>query len=149
MNTNIRDDVDYRPKKGKSIAPSASVEVDKNGNSLFNTVLKRRKSRMSTYAPGILDFDYAGDSAKYAHLIEKREDGRPDRGQLNFEMNLRQYKNTTEFNAFKPFLFPGVKSFSPRSQWMPRKQDAKLINEEYKRKFNDKFAQKNANELMH
>lgn len=68
MNTNLKDDVEAynRPKKGKSIAPSASVEVgDKPGNSLFNTVLKRRKSRMSTFAPGILDFDYAGDSAKY------------------------------------------------------------------------------------
>ena len=31
MNTNLRDDVEAynRPKKGKSIAPSASVEVDK------------------------------------------------------------------------------------------------------------------------
>jgi hypothetical protein len=81
MNTNIRDDVEnFSKKKGKSIAPSASVEVDKQGNSLFNTVLKRRKSRMSTFAPGVLDFDYAGDSAQYQHLIEKRDEGRPNKG---------------------------------------------------------------------
>ena len=52
--------------------PSASVEGGEKGSGLFNTVLKRRKSRMSTYAPGILDFEYAGDSGKFAHLIEKR-----------------------------------------------------------------------------
>ena len=95
---------------------------------------------MSTFAPGVLDFDYAGDSAKYQHLIEKRADGRPDKGQLNFEMNLRAYKNTTEFKAFRPFLFPSTKAFSPRSQWHERTSDVKLLNEEYKRKFNDKFS---------
>lgn len=95
---------------------------------------------MSTFAPGVLDFDYAGDSAKYQHLIEKRADGRPDKGQLNFEMNLRAYKNTTEFKAFRPFLFPATKAFSPRSQWHERTSDVKLLNEEYKRKFNDKFS---------
>lgn len=33
--------------------------------SLFAQVLKRRKSRQSNFAPGIIDFDYAGDSAQY------------------------------------------------------------------------------------
>jgi len=35
---------------------------------------KRRKSRQSTFARGVLDFDYAGDSSTYQHLIEKRGD---------------------------------------------------------------------------
>jgi hypothetical protein len=33
---------------------------------------------------------------------------------LNFEMNLRNYKNVTDYNAFKPFLFPAIKDFSPK-----------------------------------
>ena len=83
MNTNLKDDdgAFARGKKGKSTAPASnSVDVDQKGNSLFNHVLKRRKSRMSTFAPGVLEFDYAGDSAKYQHLIEKREEGRPNKG---------------------------------------------------------------------
>lgn len=42
--------------------------------SLFEKVLKRRKSRQSNVGPGILDFDYAGNSSEYHHLIEKRKD---------------------------------------------------------------------------
>lgn len=37
--------------------------------SLFDKVLKRRKSRQSNVGPGILDFDYAGNSSEYHHLI--------------------------------------------------------------------------------
>ena len=36
---------------------------------LFGKVMKRRNSRQSTYAPINVDFDYAGDSAPYQHLI--------------------------------------------------------------------------------
>ena len=60
--------------------------------------------------------------------------------QLNFEFNLRNYKNTTDFMAGKPFLFPPAKQFSPKMQWAEAKKDASLINAEFKRKFNDKFA---------
>ena len=42
--------------------------------SLFNQVLKRRKSRQSNFAPGVIDFDYAGDSAQFQHLITQRKD---------------------------------------------------------------------------
>lgn len=34
-------------------------------------------------------------------------------------------------------------------QWAEAKKDQNLINAEFKRKFNDKFVQKNANELQH
>ena len=92
-----------------------------NKPSLFNQVLKRRRSRQSNYAPCVLDFNYAGDSAQYQHLIDKRTDNDisayPNKSMLNFEMNLRSYKNVTDFNANKPFSFPSVKQFSPRKQW--------------------------------
>ena len=153
-NTNIRvdDGTGKRGKRGKSTAPSTSIDAAAQGKqSLFNQVLKRRRSRASILAPNVLDFEYAGDSAKFQHLIDKRPDGLgyPDKGQLNFEMNLRNYKNTTEFNAARPFLFPAVRQFSPRRQWAERKKDTSLLNAEFKRKFNDKFAEKNANELLH
>lgn len=66
--------------------------------SLFTQVLKRRKSRMSTCAPGVIDFDYAGNSAPVNHLIRKRNDlGYPEKSQLDFELKLRSYKNITEY----------------------------------------------------
>ena len=137
-NTNIKD-----PEKG-------SKSEDQKANSLFGQVLKRRKSRQSNYAPGVIDFDYTGDSAKFHHLIVKRSDlGQPDQSRLNFEMKLRTYRNVTEYNAPKPWSFPSVKHFSPRKQWSERKNDQKLINAEYKKKFNDQFKERNANELLH
>ena len=62
-NTNIKSDEDAPnfSSRGKSLEP-------KEG-SLFGKVLKRRKSRQSNYGPGCLDFDYAGNSAPYHHLI--------------------------------------------------------------------------------
>lgn len=61
-NTNLKDEFDIpaRNKKGGA----SSVEPG-NSKSLFNQVLKRRKSRQSNFAPGNIDFDYAGDSAKF------------------------------------------------------------------------------------
>ena len=68
---------------------------------------------------------------------------------LNFEMNLRTYKNITEFNASKPFQFPSVRQFSPRKQWQSAKRDNSLLNAEFKKKFNDSFKEPNTNELLH
>ena len=64
-------------------------------------------------------------------------------------MKLRNYKNLSEFYANKPWCFPSVKMFSPKKQWAQRKYDNNLINAEYKRKFKDNFALKNAGELQH
>jgi hypothetical protein len=99
----------------------------------------------------VIDFDYAGDSAQFQHLINKRGDstGHPNKSQLGFEMNLRSYKNITEYNAFKPFSFPSKQQFSPRKQWSLAKKDVGLLNPEYKKKFNDKFKEANTNELLH
>ena len=60
--------------------------------------------------------------------------------QLNFEMKLRTYKNLTDYNANKPWLYPATKEFSPKKQWQVRKADTNLINAEFKKKFSDKFA---------
>jgi hypothetical protein len=96
-------------RKGKKAGMSAD-QSDAARPSLFNQVLKRRKSRQSNFAPGVIDFDYAGDSAQFQHLITQRKDlGQPNKTQLNFEMKLRTYKNVTEYNANKAWCFPAVK----------------------------------------
>jgi hypothetical protein len=52
----------------------------------FKQVLKRRKSRLSTEVPSVIDFEYQGNvtAAVYEKLI-----GKHNRQQLNFELNLR------------------------------------------------------------
>jgi hypothetical protein len=59
-NTNIRtaelDAIDLSNKAG------TESKDPKRGGSLFTKVLKRRKSRQSTFAPCNIDFDYAGNS---------------------------------------------------------------------------------------
>ena len=110
-NTNVKteDDAQKTEKKGGKEKKSEAVESEARP-SLFNQVLKRRKSRQSNFAPAVVDFDYAGDSAKFQHLVEKRpEVGYPNKSMLNFEVNLRSYKNITDFNAGKPWLFPAVR----------------------------------------
>ena len=148
-NTNIKDDESVGIKshanpKGKSLDPN------KQAGSLFNKVLKRRHSRQSNFAPGVIDFDYTGDSAQFDHLIKQRKDlGKPNSTQLNFELKLRNYKNITDFMAMKPWIFPPVKKFSPRQQWDQRKKDTNLLNPEFKTHFNDTVSVKNTNELIH
>lgn len=107
-NNNLKTEDAAKTTKGKKAQASESVDAKP---SLFGQVLKRRKSRQSNFAPGVLDFDYAGDSAQYQHLITKRADTQayPNKSMLNFEMNLRSYKNVTEWNAGKAFSFPSVK----------------------------------------
>ena len=112
--------------------------------------MKRRKSRQSNIGPGCIDFDYAGDSAQYHHLIKERKDlGMPNKEQLNFEMKLRTYRNITDFKAGKPWCYPATKEFSQKHQWSKRRKDTGLLNAEFKFKFNDRFEEKNANELLH
>ena len=115
-NTNIKASDDVPPGSLRDAKKTGSVAATESGKpSLFGKVLKRRKSRQSNFAPGIIDFDYAGHSAKYHHLIKERKDlGQPNTSQLNFEMKLRTYRNLTDYNAQKPWSFPAVKQFSPK-----------------------------------
>ena len=75
-NTNIKaeDEYDGKSRKGGKGKSSQAVDQAEKKPSLFSQVLKRRKSRQSNYAPGVIDFNYAGDSAQYSHLIQKRGD---------------------------------------------------------------------------
>jgi len=68
----------------------------------FKRVLTRRKSRQSVAAPTVIDIDYKGNSSNFSHLINK--DGTTSN--INFCMNLRNYKNDTDFLAKEPFMFP-------------------------------------------
>ena len=52
---------------------------------------------------------------------------------LNFEMNLRNYKNVTDYNAYKPFLFPAIRDFSPKKQWAEKKKDVQMLNPDFKK----------------
>ena len=70
-NTNIKQGDDEAPATTKK---AGSVGHDKNKPSLFGKVLKRRTSRQSNYAPGVIDFDYAGNSSTFQHLINERKD---------------------------------------------------------------------------
>ena len=51
--------------------------------------------------------------------------------------------------TYKPFSFPSVKQFSPRKQWAIAKRDNSALNAEFKKKFNDRNFEPNANELLH
>ena len=85
-----------------------------SGESTFKKALQRRKSRQSTYSPNCVDFDYIGNSASFEHCIKKQVGmPHPNSSQINFEMKLRGYKNTSDFLGEKPFEYPEKKSFSP------------------------------------
>lgn len=62
-----------------------------------------------------MDLDYAGDAAKFDHLIRFRDfmQGQPNPQLLNFGMKLRAYKNVTTFNAPQPWMYPSKKIFHP------------------------------------
>ena len=64
-------------------------------------------------------------------------------------MKLRTYRNVTEFKANKAWLYPSFKQFKEKDQWTKRRRDTNLLNSEFKQKFNDKFEERNANELLH
>ena len=87
----------------------------KAARSEFKRVVQRRKSRQSVAAPTNLDIDFIGNSADYSHLIKA---GKYTKDELTFGMNLRQYKNTTQFNAADPWRLPGPKAFSPTNQYV-------------------------------
>ena len=73
--------------------------------------MQRRKSRQSVAAPTNLDIDFIGNSNDFSHLIKA---GKYTKDELSFGMNLRNYKNTTQFNATDAWKLPGPKQFSPR-----------------------------------
>lgn len=83
-------------------------------HSEFKRVIGRRKSRQSVNAPTNLDIDFVGNSNNYHHWIRG---GRLTKDEIGFGMNLRQYKNTTSFNATDAWRLPGPQAFSPKMQY--------------------------------
>ena len=80
----------------------------------FKKVIGRRKSRQSVNSPTNCDIDFVGNSAAFHHIIKGRNASKED---LNFNMNLRCYKNSTRFNGSDPWQFPAPKAFAPTNQF--------------------------------
>jgi hypothetical protein len=80
--------------------------VNLPGQGEYKRVMERRKSRHSTRAPVNVDLDYAGDSAKFEHILRHHEytQGVPNTSILNFGMRLRTYKAPVDEKA--SFLAP-------------------------------------------
>jgi hypothetical protein len=57
--------------------------------------MKRRRSRLSTFAPTTVDLDYAGNAGALTHIINQNiNPGKvPTKADINFALNLRGYKN--------------------------------------------------------
>ena len=68
----------------------------RKGDKIMDLINKRRKSRLSNNNFNMVDFDYAGNSAEYSHLIKKGVHGPQDKTQLNFECKLRSYVSKTD-----------------------------------------------------
>lgn len=142
-NTNLNDAFDWDAKlEGTAYTGGQLIPA----KSEFKQVLKRRKSRQSTRMPTTVDFDYlGGDAGQMSHLI-----GKSDRGQLNFDLNLRRYKQTTECRHEAPFQYPSVKSFAPAVALKECVELATGTNHNFaKKSFVDKFDEKNANAILH
>lgn len=93
-----------------------------------------------------LDIDMIGNANDFSHLINA---GKYTKDELSFGMNLRSYKNTTQFVASDAWRLPGPKAFSPREQYTQSNSFLESTNKGFNRKFKDKMAEKNAGEIMH
>lgn len=92
-----------------------------------------------------VDFENVGGSAsELSHLVNRH-----NKAQLNFELNLRGYRNKSPFKADAPWLYPAPKAFSPEhtlknfvdqaagSHYTPQKNT-----------FVDKFNESNVNQIL-
>ena len=68
-------------------------------------------SRQSNLNFSNVDFNYIGDTSAVSHLINKRLGESPNKIQLSYELNLRNYQCGTTFKAKEPFMFPKTKDF--------------------------------------
>ena len=93
-----------------------------------------------------MDVDFIGNSNDFHHLIKA---GKYTKDELAFGMNLRSYKNTTQYNANDAWRLPGPQAFSPRNQYEKTNAFLSETNKGFSGKFKDKHAEKNAGEIMH
>ena len=98
-------------------------------------------------APTNTDIDFIGNSSEYNHLI--RGGSKLTKDEISFGMNLRQYKNTTQFNANEPWHSTTNKAFSPRNQYDKTNAFLSQTNKAFEGKFKDKHHEKNVGEIMH
>eukprot|EP00347_Sterkiella_histriomuscorum_P018196 403346422 len=72
---------------------------------------KRRNSRQSAEAFTTIDFECIGNTNEFNHLINKKIGCvAPNPIQLDFEMNLRNYKSQTQFKGHEPWIYPKTKA---------------------------------------
>ena len=64
-------------------------------------------------------------------------------------MNLRNYKNTTQFNATDAWNKTTLKQFNPTNQYQATNSFLGETNRGFKKEFKDKHAERNAGEIMH
>lgn len=87
----------------------------KNENIYDHMKPKRRNSRQSTATFTGVDFEYSGNTSSVHHLI-KNTSTNPARHptNLNFELNLRTYRNSTKFVSQHAWEYPqAMKRYDP------------------------------------
>lgn len=65
--------------------------------------MQRRNSRQGTATFSGVDFDYTGNTNDVQHLIQSTKNGT---SKLDFALNLRSYRNSTNFKSDQAFEYP-------------------------------------------
>lgn len=99
--------------------------------------MQRRKSRQSTFAPCSVDIEYAGDSAKFEHILKDNTKGQQGTSNINFAMELRNSKNATSFDAPRPWQFPTKRVFHPKYIYEREQETINSSLKEYSTSFKD------------
>ena len=85
----------------------------KNTNTMTSKTGKgktvRRNSRMSTNTFNAVDFEYSGNTNNVQHLIASTTQAARHPTQLNFELNLRTYRNESKFKGNSAWQYPPTK----------------------------------------
>lgn len=78
----------------------------------YYSLPKRPTSRYSTCTFSNVDFNYIGNTNNVNHLIKRRIGGIvPHPIELNYELNLRNYKSQSNFKGVEPWVYPKNKKF--------------------------------------
>lgn len=101
-----------------------------------------------------VDFDFNGNTSVFEHLMKHKATGAPTNSEINFGYALRTYKSETGFKTEKPFLFPGVQESKklfglPQFSGHQTRRNITTKNSKIKLAFDDKFPQKNTNNIRH
>lgn len=83
----------------------------KNPNNYDELKPRRRNSRQSTATFTNVDFDYTGNTNNFQHLIKTSTTPHRHPQNLNFELNLRTYRNKTKFFGQTAWEYPQAKKY--------------------------------------